>query len=99
MRYSFHPEAQNELNIAIDYYEEFQKGLGLDFANEVYNAIQRIINFPYAWQKIDKNLRRCLVNRFPYGIIYYKRDNEIVILAVMHLQKKPNYWRDRKTKK
>ena len=51
MKYFFHPEAQKELNIAINYYEERQKGLGLDFANEVYKTIQRVINFPNAWQK------------------------------------------------
>ena len=98
MKYFFHPEAQKELNIVINYYENCKKGLGLDFANEVYKTIQRVINFPNAWQKVDENLRRCLVNRFPFGIIYYKRDNEIVILAVMHLQKEPNYWKNRKYK-
>ena len=49
MKYSFHFEAEIELNSYIDYYEEFKVGLGLEFANEVYKTIQRIINFPNAW--------------------------------------------------
>jgi len=48
MKYFFHPDAENELNIAIDYYEECKKGLGIEFAKEVQKTIQRIIQFPNA---------------------------------------------------
>ena len=95
MNFSFHPEAEIELNASIDYYEECKIGLGLEFANEVYSTIQRILDFPKAWQILDKDIRRCLTNRFPFGIIYYQRDNEIIILAVMQLNRKPNYWSGR----
>ena len=54
-------------------------------------TIQRILAFPTAWQKLDGDIRRCLINRFPFGVIYYQRDNEIIILAIMQLQRKPNY--------
>ncbi|MFK5881035.1 MAG: type II toxin-antitoxin system RelE/ParE family toxin [Sulfurospirillum sp.] len=95
MNYLFHPEAEKEFNATIDYYEECKTGLGLEFANEVYRTIQRILKFPTAWQKFDNEIRRCLINRFPFGIIYYQKDNEIIILAVMQLKRKPNYWKDR----
>ena len=71
MKYSFHFEAEIELNSYIDYYEEFKVGLGLEFANEVYKTIQRIINFPNVWQILTDDLRRSLTNRFPFGVIYY----------------------------
>lgn len=96
MTYFFHPEAENELNDSIDYYEECKTNLGLEFASEVYQTIQRILTFPTAWQKLDSDIRRCLINRFPFGIIYYQRNNEIIILAVMQLNRKPNYWKNRK---
>jgi hypothetical protein len=98
MNYYFHPEAEVELNISVDYYEECQENLGLEFANEVYKTIQRILQFPNAWQILDKDIRRCLTNRFPFGIIYYQKDNEIIILAVMQLNRKPNYWKERYNK-
>ena len=41
MKYSFHPKAEIEFNISVDYYEECQINLGLEFANEVYKTIQR----------------------------------------------------------
>ena len=96
MTYSFHPDAEAELNASVDYYEECKTSLGLEFAHEVYKTIQRIIAFPNAWQKLDADIRRCLTNRFPFGVIYYQKDDEIIILAVMQLQRKPNYWKERK---
>ncbi len=96
MTYSFHSEAELEFNDAIDHYEECRNGLGFEFASEIYETIQRIIKFPNAWHPLDKNIRRCLTNRFPFGVIYYQRNDEIIILAVMQLNRKPNYWKNRK---
>lgn len=70
MKYSFHPVAERELNKAIDYYNECQDGLGLEFAKEVYSTIQNILSFPQAWTPLSKNTRRYITNRFPYGVIY-----------------------------
>ncbi len=98
MKYSFHPDAEIKFNLSINYYEEYRQNLGLEFASEVYDTIQRILNFPNSWQILDKDIRRCLTNRFPFGIIYYQKNNEIIILAVMHLNKKPDYWLNRSKK-
>jgi len=48
MNYSFHNEAEDELNFAISYYEGCQAGLGFDFASEVYSTIERIVTYPDA---------------------------------------------------
>jgi plasmid stabilization system protein ParE len=98
MKYFFHPDAEEELNLAIDYYQERKLGLGYEFATEIYKTIQRVMEFPNAWQCLDDDIRRCLTNRFPFGIIYYQKDNSIIILAVMHMHQKPNYWQERITK-
>lgn len=95
MYYSFHPAAEEELNMAIAYYNQCQDGLGLEFAREAYWAIQNIITFPQAWALLSKNTRRCLINRFPYGVIYQITDEEILIIAIMHLNKEPGYWEKR----
>ena len=81
MNFSFHPEAEKELNDAIDYYNQSQEGLGLEFAKEVYFSIENIIFFPEAWTKLSKNTRRCLLNRFPYGIVYQIMKDEIIIIV------------------
>jgi len=67
MRFYFHPRAEDEFHGAVRYYEECQPGLALEFSEEIYATIARIIEFPDAWMVMSKNTRRCLVNRFPYG--------------------------------
>lgn len=96
MTFSFHPEAEEELGRAIDYYESCQQGLGEDFFFEIHSAIQRIIDFPEVWPVLDVDVRRCLTHRFPYGILYSIDNLEIFILAVMHLRRNPDYWKNRR---
>ncbi len=68
---NFHPDAQAELNHAIDYYEANQPSLGYQFAIEVFSAVERIKAYPTLWPLIDDSqVRRCLIQRFPYGVIY-----------------------------
>jgi len=95
MTFSFHPEAESEFQGAIDYYEGYERGLGYDFSIEVYATIQNILHYPTAWPVIEEDVRRCLVNRFPYGVIYSIEQDEIFILAVMHLRRHPDYWKSR----
>ncbi|MBN2001379.1 type II toxin-antitoxin system RelE/ParE family toxin [candidate division KSB1 bacterium] len=95
MKYYFHEAAERELLTVIEYYEERQSGLGLKFSKEVYATLERIKEHPYAWTAVDEKTRRCLTNKFPYGILYRIVDNEIRIMAVMHLFRKPDYWIDR----
>ncbi|NCC51205.1 MAG: type II toxin-antitoxin system RelE/ParE family toxin [Spartobacteria bacterium] len=95
MRFFFHPYANEELDKAVQYYENCQIGLGLDFAEEVYAAIARIIKYPESWSLISTNTRRCLINRFPYGVIFQIKSDTIRIIAVANLHQKPGYWKDR----
>jgi hypothetical protein len=95
MRFQFHPAADEELDLAVEYYERCQSGLGLEFAEEVYATIARIIDYPEVWSPMSKNTRRCLTNRFPYGIIYRMKNNNLQIIAVANLHRKPYYWKER----
>jgi plasmid stabilization system protein ParE len=95
VRYSFHPEAEAEFVQTIEYYEECEAGLGYDFAVEVYSAIERTMAYPKAWPIIEEDIRRSLVRRFPYGILYAEEDEELFIVAVMHLHRDPDYWKHR----
>ena len=95
MTHSFHPEADEEFRAAIEYYEACQYGLGQDFYFEVKSTIGRILQFPHAWPVLHGDVRRCLTNRFPYGILYSIEKNSIFVLAVMHLRRDPDYWKHR----
>lgn len=95
MKYYFHPDAKLEFEDAIDYYEKCQNGLGYDFSVEVFSAIKRILNNPRAWTILEDDIRRCITNRFPFGVIYSAEDDEIYILAIMNLRRDPDYWKYR----
>ena len=62
---------------------------------EVDRARQRIIDFPNAWHPLGDGVRRCRLDRFPYGLIYLVDGDDIAIVAVAHLSRNPDYWRDR----
>ena len=95
MKFFFHPQAEAELNDAVEYYDLCEFGLGLEFAEEVYSTIRRILEYPSASPEASKNARRCLVNRFPYGVIYQEKPNLIRVIAIANLHKRPSYWETR----
>jgi len=95
MRFYFHPRADAEFDEAVRSYEVCQPGLGLEFAEEVYAAIRRVSEFPDAWSTLSQNTRRCLVNRFPYGVIFQVKSGMLRIVAVANLHRRPGYWRER----
>lgn len=95
MTFSFHPEADQEFAEAVAYYETCDAGLGLDFAREVYLAVQNASDYPLMWPTIEPEVRRCLVHRFPYGVLYSVEPDGIFILAVMNLHRDPDYWKHR----
>ena len=95
MRVHFHPDAEAEFATATEYYEQCQAGLGLAFVEEVYAVIARIIAYPNAWCPLSTNTRRCLLNRFPYGVVYQVRSDDVRIIAVANLHRRPGYWKER----
>lgn len=93
MRFRFLVPARRELREAVVYYNSQRPRLGNEFRDEVWNTIQRIQRFPEAWHPLSASVRRCQMNRFPYGLIYASTENEILIIAVAHLHRAPEYWR------
>lgn len=80
---------------AVDYFNYEIPGLGEAFLSEVLRALDRIVKFPEAWQMCSKRTRRCQIRRFPYGIIYQIRKDEVLVIAIANLHRKPDYWKDR----
>ena len=95
MTFAFHPEANQEFIEAIAYYEGCDLGLGLDFAREIHATIRNATEHPVLWPEIEQDVRRCLVHRFPYGVLYSVEPHGIFILAIMPLRRDPDYWKYR----
>jgi len=87
--------AEQEFIETVKYYNCQNAGLGFEFAAEVRYTLDRIIQYPIAWHKLSLRTRRCRTNRFPYGVIYQMREDRIMIIAIMHLHRKPETWLER----
>jgi plasmid stabilization system protein ParE len=87
--------ARREAEEATDHYENEREGLGSEFIDSLEEALKRVELFPSAWSKLDDNCRRCRLKRFPYGAVFRVHEDTIYVLAVMHLHRKPGYWRER----
>ena len=95
----FHPEARAEFMAAVAYYNEQASGLGAQFIDEVERAVQLIADQPGLGMpgEQSRGLRRWLLRRFPYYVIYRSEPGTTLILAVAHHRKRPGYWRSRES--
>lgn len=98
MEVRFLDVAQQELDETVEYYNTELQGLGDQFLLEVLSSLERIQQFPEAWQQFTQNSRRCRTRRFPYGLAYQILESEILIVALAHLHRRPGYWLDRISK-
>ncbi|MDH4083001.1 MAG: type II toxin-antitoxin system RelE/ParE family toxin [Nitrospira sp.] len=89
---SYHRLARRELNEAAQYYESESPGLGSAFLDEVERCTQVIANFPEAGPLITETIRRRLLLRFPYALLYTIKSDRVRVLAVMNLKRRPMYW-------
>ena len=92
MKILFSKFAKNELDDAVSFYETELAGLGLRFKEEIRSSISRIKEHPEAWSIEKGDVRKALLHRFPYKILYSLEKDHIVILAIAHQHRKPNYW-------
>ena len=95
MNTSFLDAAQSEFDDAIDYYDKQRPGLGSEFAEEVEDTLERVSHYPEAWSPLSPRVRRCVINRFPYSVLYEVRSEIIIIVAIQHQHQEPESWRTR----
>lgn len=90
-------QAEDDLETIFDYYQAQRHGLGDEMLSEFRAGVSRILEYPGAWQQMDKTYRRYRLHRFPYGIIYRldSAKDRVKIVAVMHLSRRPGLWRRR----
>jgi plasmid stabilization system protein ParE len=100
MRLSFSAGASHDLSEAWAWYNRQQPGLGAEFLSAVEPLLESIENRPLQFPKLEtesaRHLRYALVRRFPYRIIFeVGSDETLVVLAVAHTSRRPDYWSDR----
>lgn len=88
--------ARQHLLGAKNYYNEERDGLGYEFVQEFMAALERIHSQPEAWTPLSKRTRRCLMQRFPYSVIFriVKKHQQIQIIDLMHQKQQPKKFKD-----
>ena len=92
MKVRFTSTAETELKEATAFYQSAREGLGAEFLDEVEAVIRLVETFPLAWSPLSPRTRRCRTHRFPYGVFYQVRADEILIVSVMDLRRDPKSW-------
>lgn len=97
--YRLHPAASEELDAAGEWYDAQRPGLNLELLDAVEEAIALIVEQPVAWQRdsvvAGREIRRFVMRRFPFSIVYYVVDDLVRIVAIAHAKRRPGYWRVR----
>jgi plasmid stabilization system protein ParE len=99
MKVIFNELAKIELEDAVEFYELEYLGLGIRFKEEIKKSVKRIVEYPKAWSLEAGEIRKYLVHKFPYKILYSIEKDHIFIIAIAHQHRTPNYWVDRITEK
>lgn len=92
MRVIFTSMARRELDDAVRYYELEYSELGHWFKEDVRKAALRIAEYPQAWSIERGDVRKCLLHKFPYKLMYAVEKDHILVIAVAHQHRKPDYW-------
>ena len=95
MNLGFLPEARAEFRNAVDFYEDKEQGLGKRFKDEIRETCSTIVSHPLLWREREGGFRRVNCPVFPYYIAYFTRGNTILIAAVAHESRHPDYWKKR----
>jgi plasmid stabilization system protein ParE len=91
----FKAEAEADIQEAFEWYEARADGLGADFLRAVDAALENILRHPRAYQVLFRSARHANLNRFPYGMYFVIRENDIVIVACVHKSRDPAVWMSR----
>lgn len=92
----FTPIAREELIDAQDWYEKERPGLGRRFRGAVEALVEPIAAHPCQFPVIYKNIRRALLRRFPYALMFVvEADESLTVLACFHGSRDPEHWQRR----
>jgi plasmid stabilization system protein ParE len=95
MTVEFAVAAVEDLRTIRGHYETQREGLGLEFAERLNDAIDRISRFPESGQIVGPGRRRVLLSKFPYGVYYRCEEARTLIVGIIHLNRHASAWRRR----
>ena len=93
MNYQFHPAAEAEHLETVAYYELNRPGLGASYLAEFETALEKVCAAPRRYPiERQPEIRRILLKRFPFAVLYRVINDVVQVLAVAHYRRRPEYW-------
>lgn len=94
-KYRYLDEAEQELQEHIDYFDGVSRTVAGKFVDEVEAALQEIRRYPQIGAVLTRHVRKRVLTRFKYSILYIETPDEIIVVAVVPHRRRPGYWRKR----
>jgi len=93
-------EVEGELTDAVLWYEARKEGLGADLLAEIEATLPFLGDRPRSFPRLldvdpALEIRRALLARFPFALVFLVRSDEVRVLAVAHAKRRPGYWLSR----
>lgn len=95
MRVVLTAEAREELREATRWYAERSKRAARRFVTAYKHARGLIEEAPERWAELEPGVRRVVLHKFPYSLLFAIEADVVVVLAVKHDKRHPDYWRER----
>ncbi|MBI1902075.1 MAG: type II toxin-antitoxin system RelE/ParE family toxin [Planctomycetia bacterium] len=95
LKLEIHPGAEADYNAALEWYLQRSRGAALRFEHAVDQALNEIRAAPHRWARCDQVHRMRRVKRYPHYVIYRVEANAVLVVAVAHARRRPDYWKDR----
>lgn len=89
------PEAQADYDEAYGWYERKAPGQGDVFAAKVQDVLDRIAANPRMHAEVYPNVRKAVMSKRPYIVLYVPEATEIVVISVFHTSRDPKIWQSR----
>jgi plasmid stabilization system protein ParE len=89
------PQAGREIEEAAEWYDSRRSGLGAEFLDAVDVCLASVLQNPESYPEVRSGMRRAVVRRFPYKLIYALRAGEVVVLGCVHGRRNPKIWQHR----
>ena len=94
-RLNFLSAANLDLAQVIGYYHERSPVVARDFLREVRRATTLLLDYPQACPIVRGEVRQKVLRRFPFSVLYMVEDDRVIVVAIMHQHRRPDYWRAR----
>jgi toxin ParE1/3/4 len=95
VRARFAEAALADLAEARAFYGRARREARIGFNRELRRAVALLREHPEAGKPAGRTAREYVIDVYPYTLVYYIADDEIVIAAVAHHSRDPEFWHHR----